>query len=577
MIKHRLYNKGKWGWNLSLLALVMVTMVSCNKDFENKRDLSVKSDTASGYKAPKVLYIILDGARGASINTVQAPALTEISENALHSFNSLSDENGLESTSWADMLTGVNKAKHKVTTADFSGNNLANYPMFFKQIKQANSNLRTAAFSSSPAFSQQLISNADVNENFNNDDEAVKTALVKELKQENASVIVAEFNGIEKAGKQYGYDASVAQYSAAILTVDAYIGAALKTLKERPSYDNENWLVVVASNKGGDFNVPPVKNDGTLFSKPLLNSFVLFYNPRFSFQYYAKPATTEVPYEGNVHPMGGDTTANVPAAKSALYNFGITGDFTVELKIKVLKFSTSAGNAPILFKSSSPANAATGWWIIHSGNTGGWRLGGLTSISVISNQPALQLNQWYTLGFKVYTEGGKRWAMIYQDGVKAYPNPVDITNRNANNNEELVAGFRSGFGSATKQLITEIKVFKTAIPDAFIASNACEVGLNSKHPYYNQLISYWPATDGGIGVFKDQGPAKNDFELKKYKWESFSEYAPKLCVNLPLDIYTRIPNGIDIPSFIYGWMGMKSMGLNLDGKTWIPVYNTIKP
>jgi hypothetical protein len=482
MIKHRLYNKGKWGWNLSLLALVMVTMVSCNKDFENKRDLSVKSDTASGYKAPKVLYIILDGARGASINTVQAPALTEISENALHSFNSLSDENGLESTSWADMLTGVNKAKHKVTTADFSGNNLANYPMFFKQIKQANSNLRTAAFSSSPAFSQQLISNADVNENFNNDDEAVKTALVKELKQENASVIVAEFNGIEKAGKQYGYDASVAQYSAAILTVDAYIGAALKTLKERPSYDNENWLVVVASNKGGDFNVPPVKNDGTLFSKPLLNSFVLFYNPRFSFQYYAKPATTEVPYEGNVHPMGGDTTANVPAAKSALYNFGITGDFTVELKIKVLKFSTSAGNAPILFKSSSPANAATGWWIIHSGNTGGWRLGGLTSISVISNQPALQLNQWYTLGFKVYTEGGKRWAMIYQDGVKAYPNPVDITNRNANNNEELVAGFRSGFGSATKQLITEIKVFKTAIPDAFIASNACEVGLNSKHP-----------------------------------------------------------------------------------------------
>jgi hypothetical protein len=133
MIKHRLYNKGKWGWNLSLLALVMVTMVSCNKDFENKRDLSVKSDTASGYKAPKVLYIILDGARGASINTVQAPALTEISENALHSFNSLSDENGLESTSWADMLTGVNKAKHKVTTADFSGNNLANYPMFFVQ------------------------------------------------------------------------------------------------------------------------------------------------------------------------------------------------------------------------------------------------------------------------------------------------------------------------------------------------------------------------------------------------------------------------------------------------------------
>lgn len=577
MIKHQLYKKGKWGWYLPLLTLVMVTMVSCNKDFENKRDLSVKADSVQGYKAPKVLYLILDGARGASVNTVQAPALTEISENALHSFNSVTDENGLESTGWADMLTGVNKAKHKVGTADFSGNNLANYPMFFKQIKQSNPNLRTAAFSSSPAFSQQLISNADVNENFNNDDEGVKTAMLKELKLANAAVVVAEFNGIEKAGKQYGFDASIPQYSAAILTVDAYIGAALNALKQRPSYSSENWLVVVASNKGGDFNVPPVKNDGTDFSKPLLNSFVLCYNPRFAFQYFSKPATTEVPYEGSVHPFGSDTTANVPAARSTAYNFGITGDFTVELKIKVLKFGTTAGNAPILFKSSSPANSTTGWWIIHSGITGNWRLGGLSATTMIANQPALKLNQWYTLGFKVYTESGKRWVMIYQDGVKAYPNPVEITNRNVDNNEELVAGFRSGFGSAAKQLITEIKVFKTAIPDDFIASYACEVGLNSKHPYYSKLISYWPATDGGIGVFKDLGPAKNDFLLKKYKWESFSEYNPKLCVNLPLDIYTKIPNGIDIPSFIYGWMGIKSIGLNLDGRTWIPVYNNVNP
>jgi hypothetical protein len=575
---HRQYQKYTCGINLVLVVMVLLAITSCNKDFANKLDLSGKADSISGYKAPKVLYIIIDGARGAAVNAVQAPALTEISENAMQTFNGLSDVSGLAATTWADMLTGVNKAKHKVTQADFSGNNLANFPMFFKQIKQSNPDTRTSAFSSTPAFSQNLISNADLNQNFSNDDAAVKAAMVTELKNEQAGVVLAEFNSVDRAGKQYGYDASVAQYSSAILTVDGYVAEAMRTLRERANFKKENWLVIVASNQGGDFPVPPAQNDGTLFSKPLLNTFAIFYNPRFSYQYYSKPGTSGLPYEGKTVALANDTTANIPAAQSNLYNFGTSGDYTVELKIKVLRFSTGNSNAPILFKTSSPANSTTGWWIIHSGVNGQWRLGGLPSAIMISNQPALKIGVWYTLGFKIYTENNKRWVMIYQDGVKAYANPVDITNRNVNNTEELVAGYRSGYGNTTKQLVTEIKVFNAAVPDNVIAAYSCKGAIDNKHPNYNNLIGYWPATDGFGGFFKDKSPSKNDFVLKnKFEWTAFSDFDSKLCVDLPADIYTRMPNGIDIPSLIYGWMGIKTLNLGLDGKTWVPVYNNLNP
>lgn len=579
MTTNRLYQKYTWRLNLSLIALVLFTIISCNKAFDNKLDLSEKGQEQQGNRVPKVLYIIIDGARGSAINTIQAPTLTEISENAMQTFSGVSDANGLASTSWADMLTGVNKTKHKVTQADFAGNNLANYPMFFKQIKQNNANLRTAAFSATLAFSQNLVSNADVNQNFNNDDAAVKTALVAELKNEQASIVLAEFNGVERAGQQYGYAANIPQYSTEVLTVDSYIGEAMNTLKQRPNYEKENWLVIVASNRGGSLNVPPGQNDGTLFSNPLLNSFVILYNPRFSYQYYAKPNTTELPYEGKAVPLANDSTANIPADKAAKYNFGTTGDFTVEFKIKVLRRSTGSSNAPILFKTSSPANSTLGWWVIHSGVNGGWRFGGMPASYMVSNRPALEVGEWYTLGFKIYTENSKRWVMIYQDGVKAYASPVDITTRaNQNNNEELVAGYRSGFGNTTKQLVTDIKIFNVAIPDDVILAYACKGAMSPKHPYYNNLIGYWPATDGSTGRFEDKSPSKNDFILKnKYEWTAFSDYSPKFCVDLPEDLYTRIPNGIDIPSAIYGWMNIKTLNMGLDGKTWIPVYNDVKP
>jgi hypothetical protein len=566
--------KSSWGLKLSLLMAVLFTMASCNKDFENKLDLSSKKDSLIGYKKPKVLYIIIDGARGSAVNLSRAPSVIEIDETAMQTYNGVSDPSGLPATTWADMLTGVSKAKHKVTQADFSGNNLASYPMFFKYLKNKNAGLRTAAFSSTPEFSQNLISSADVNQNFNNDDEAVKNAVVAELKEDKADVVLAEFNSVDRAGKSFGYDLSVPQYQYAIYLAFNHVDEILKTLKQRKNYEAENWLVIVASNQGGTYVVPPGEQDGSLYSNPLLNSFALLYNPRFAYQFYSKPNTGAQAYEGkSVGFTAGSIFGRIDVAKSDIYNFGTTGDYTVQLKVKIKNRGTN--NPPIIAKSENTGNGTAGWSFLLTAANSSWRMQ-VAGVNVSGT--ALNLDTWYTLTGKLYMDGATRRLKVFTNGV--LNGQLAITANATSTVAPLnIGASASAFGGGTAQTtITDVRIYNVALPDEYIASNFCKVELKSDDIYYNKLIGYWPGTDGISNKLVDMSPNKRDFILNgAYVWNDFSDLNPNLCVDLPADIYKRVPNGIDIPNFILSWMGINPLNLALDGKAWLPFYNDVNP
>lgn len=574
MMKHSLYKKGAWGLSLSLLTLIFITGVSCNKDFENRLDLSAKKDSVTGFKERKVLYVMINGTRGMTLNELQPPTITDIATNSLQTFNSVSDPNGVPATTITDMLTGVNKAKHKVTTADFAGNDLEKYPMFFKQIKVKNANLRTAAFTSTAAVSQNLITSADVNQNFPNDDAAVKTAMVAELKNDKASVVLAEFSSVDNAGKQFGYDASIPGYRTAILTIDGYLNEALTAIKERKNYASEDWLVVVASNQGGDFTLPPAQIDGSLYTKPLLNGFTLFYNPRFSYQFYGKPVTTGIPYEGKGVGFTASTIfGRIPVTDAAIYNFGTTGDYTVQLKVKIK--SRGSNNPPIIAKSDNTGNSTAGWSFLLTAANSSWRMQ-LAGSSVSGS--ALQLETWYTLTGKLYMEGGTRKMKVFTNGVLNGQN--NMTANGTSTTAPLnIGSSTSAFGGGTSQTtITDVRIYNVALPDDYIINNYCKPQTKPGELYYDKLIGYWPATEGLGNILIDKSPSKRNFVLNgAYTWNAFNDFTSNVCVDLPEDIYKRVPNGIDVPNFIYGWMGISAIGLNLDGRPWIPVYSDVKP
>lgn len=573
MIKYWLYKKRTQGVCLPLLVLWLFTLTSCNKDFENRIDLSAKRDSITGYKAPKVLYIIVDGARGVSVANIKAAELPDLADNSLQSYNSVSDESGLSATTWADMLTGVKKEKHKVTKADFSGNNLASYPMFFKYIKDKSNSFRTAAFAATPALSTNLVSHADVNLSFANDDIAVKNAVVNELKDEKATVVLAEFSGVDQAGKQYGYDVSIRAYSEAINQTFGYINDMVTTLKQRKNYEAENWLIVVASNQGGNFTIPPAQMDGSLFSNPLLNSFTLLYNSRFAYEFFSRPNAAAIPYEGKYINYSAETImGSIPASESTIYNFGTTGEFTVQLKLKLLK--RGALNPAIIAKSDNTGNSTAGWSFLLSNGSVNWRMQ-LAGSS--STGRALDLDTWYTLTGKLYMEGGSRRMKVFTNGV--LEGNVAMTANGTSTTAPLNIGFSPSYnGADASTIITDVRIYNTALSDEYISTNFCKTEVKPNDVYYKNLIGYWPSMDGIGNQLVDKSPSKRNFTLKgAYSWTAFNELSENLCVDFPDDIYTRMPNGVDIPSFIFGWMGIQSFGLNLDGKTWVPNYISTNP
>src|SRR5690606_18510988 len=156
---------------------------------------------------------------------------------------------------WADLLTGVRKEKHRVTNKDFSGNRLQEYPVFFSHIKERDPSFRIGAYSSADSLGTMLITGADVNETFGNNDEAMVSSLLDELKIDTAGLVFGQFSGVAIAGNTYGYDISHPEYKAAILKVDQQIGSIMTALKARATYAQEDWLVVVTSGKGGPFQI----------------------------------------------------------------------------------------------------------------------------------------------------------------------------------------------------------------------------------------------------------------------------------------------------------------------------------
>lgn len=251
-----------------MCSILAIAVISCNKDFLKALPDKNYSDTTSvAYGQRKVLYLIVDGARGTSVNSANVPNIKALLPNSIYSWVALSDPDSTRDVSnWANMLTGVKKEKHLVLNDNLTGANLANYPVVLKRIKDEKPTAKMVAFSSSAIFKNNFTTGAAVSELFDTD-EQIKTAVVNNINTDTASLILGHFNDVDEAGAKYGYDNSAPQYKAAIEKFDGYVGAIMDALKKRKNYQNEEWLVVIASSGGGQFTIPANQNDNTVFSK----------------------------------------------------------------------------------------------------------------------------------------------------------------------------------------------------------------------------------------------------------------------------------------------------------------------
>jgi hypothetical protein len=562
-----------------------IIFLSCNKGFDRLLDKNNYEDTTGIVaKTPKVLFLVIDGGRGEAVRNVQASNLQMMSDHAIYSWNSISDTLYQNATAWADLLTGVHKEKHGVISGDFSNNHLSAYPVFFKHIKTRIPSFRIAAFSAADSLGNTLITDADVNQTFANNDAAVADAIVQELKIDSAGLIFAQFGEVGAAGKAYGYDANVAEYRAAILQVDTYIGQALTALKQRGNYAKEDWLIVVTSGNGGPFILDPGDDDGTILSNTKANTFTFFYSPRYAPDFIDRPYTGNR-YSGKSVRLYGNTAATAVYATidsgKTDYNLGNIAEATIELKIK--KNKTSYGDYSYTYPSVIGNNMSLDWW-----NNTGW------AISLESNNWGLHFGQtgagfnmatagsisdgkWHDIAAVFVNRNNRRYLRLFTDGL--FNTEADITSYGSfDTDAPLTLGYMPGNVTDNNRwlnaYITEVKFWKAALPDTVISRYVCVPDLPSSHPYKDYLIGYWPCKDGFGGVFKDQGEWGHDFQIKgSYQWDDFSDL---MCPTSAGNLSQLVPQPVDVARQILNWLQISAdTKWDLDGRVWVTSYVTI--
>ncbi|WP_345208932.1 alkaline phosphatase family protein [Mucilaginibacter gynuensis] len=551
-------------------AILTTTIISCNKDFVRTLPGDKYQDTATvKYGNRKVLYLIVDGARGVSVQNANTPVLHALTKNSIYTWVGLSDPDATaQATNWASMLTGVKKEKHFVLTNDFLNSNLQNYPVLFERIKEINTNVKVASYTSSAAFKNNLTDGADVSELVTTDAE-VKDAVINNLKTDTASLIVGQFGDVNAAGAQYGYDNSFAPYKKSIEDFDGYVGEILTALEGRENYDNEEWLIVVASSAGGKFTIPANDNDNTVFSNTLANTFTIYHNTKYKTRIISKPFTGNRYLGKTVRLYGKDVRAEIDTVDAELFNIDDTTRFTIELKVK--KNEDEFYYPSILGKRRewSGGHPSVGWVIYLEGKYWYFEWRGTKDGDYRQCRGGdLRKGIWENVSVKCEKRGTQRFIRTYTNGV--FNNELEITaSGSLSNHDKLKLGFLNGNGHGEPNVyVSDIRFFKFPVPDNVIANYACETSIDESHPDYNFLAAYWPATDGQGSIIADVGPQARDFNLiGAYQWTDFNDI---ICPPSAAALATFVPQTVDIPSQIINWFKISNQQRwGLDSRVWL--------
>lgn len=533
------------------------------------------------YGAPKVLLLVVDGARGQSVRDANIPNMSALLPNAIHTWSGLSEENAQDIlVNWTDLFTGVNYRKHGVVGDDFSTAKLDLYPTFLTRIKNFDEDANMDMISPNPSYLDNYGDNAETV--LASHDEDVKNKVIASLAKEDITLIAAHFEEVGKAGQASGYDLSFAPYASAIHNFDSQVGAIMEALEQRPQIREENWLVIITSSQGGAFAIPPAEDDNTVFSNPALNTFTIMYSPVYSSKFIGKPYIGNK-LSGEFLRFNDGKYAELQTSDNDLFDLGADKDFTIELKVKKnrgpnnnwrFNFASLVGKK-VTWQSNwgSESQANMLGWVIHLAddfwifNARGDQ--GTGEVKADANQ-RMNNATWNALTIVGLHRDGRRYVRLYTNGV--FNREGDITDWG---NLDTDARFRIGFLPSADNwrsdvYMADVKVWNMALPDDLVQQYSCDVGVDPTHPYYANLAGFWPIIGGmSAGTLMDEGPL--GLHLKTgaddYPTTLLNDY---ICAPSTEQLGQMVPRTYDVSAQIISWLKVpRQLTWQLDGRVWL--------
>jgi hypothetical protein len=577
--------KRKWNYVLGMLLPVLL-LSSCNKDVQHVLKDSY-GPSGTEYKTGKVLLLVIDGAGGKAVqkavNTGKAPQIKSLANNSMYTYEGLADSKvELDKVDaqrgWANLMTGTTT---NGVGKDINDISQLTIPSFLSLLKTEKSGVKTCFLSSNDKFIAVFGKEADEAKKLAND-QAIKESTISLLAGTNGEVpdvTVVQFSGVEEAGLQSGfYDENYepsSQVVDAISQVDTKIGSIVETLKKRPLYEKENWLVIVTSSYGGLYGT--TKSTGSTFYNDLeRNTFTLLFSPRLQSSLLQAPTTDQLKY--NYYSpwyTGSGGTESAIVKDGTLFNMGSRSTDTKSYTIQFMIYDTwtNAGDGHSILAKRPRVGNGTGWNIRMSSG------GGNVAVFLQGNSAESDWN-WYQIRkgnpWRVFTYVYKECGPT--DSLVCYMDGELISQRALNNNEmstnaPLTIGKieASSTGTNGHFYVNNVQFYDIALPPAYLAANYCKTHLD-KQPgfeYWDHLLGYWPNDReedfGGKvlpdyskygSVYKGINAGKSDMILINPTWESGSKLDPNVCPLPDASFYRAVFNTVDIPYQIFQWLGV---------------------
>ena len=221
----------------------------------------------------KVLIIGIDGCRGDALLEAATPNLDSLWEGGAYSWQARTSFPSSSGPGWSSMLTATWPDKHHVLGNDFRAPNFDAFPHFFTRLEEVEPEAFTVSVVHWSPINTEILDTADVvRTGLSDADVAFETAEL--LAEADPDVVFVHFDDVDGAGHGHGFSPYVAEYLRAIEVVDEHIGRLLDSVQSRPTYEDEEWLIMVSSDHGGLLTGHGGPSDREM------NSFLIINSPR---------------------------------------------------------------------------------------------------------------------------------------------------------------------------------------------------------------------------------------------------------------------------------------------------------
>lgn len=436
----------------------------------------------------KVLIIGIDGCRSDALISANTPNLDHLIETGIYSPDALNDDITISGPGWSAILCGVWSDKHLVTGNNFQNNNYIEFPSFYKYLNDFDSSLHTVSICHWAPINNFIIQNhADFKVSVNTDME-VATLAASYLSVNDPDVIFLHFDDADHAGHSYGFSPMTNEYIAAIEGIDLHIGAILAAIGQRPTYNQEDWLILVSTDHGG---IGTGHGGNSLEEQ---NVFVIASSPSVQPSLLLKDSTIlpiainnclgdtlELQFDGI------DDRVQIPS--NSFFDFGTDQDFTVECRVRT---NLSADVAIVGNKNWDSGNYKGFVFSFKYPSGPQWKvnIGDGTNRADINTGGAIADNDWHTLSVSFDRDG---FMKMYQDGILL--DSADISHIGDINTSEGLFFGADIFGEyAYSGSIAEIRVWDTILTSTTINDWHCSK-VENIHPQIDKLIGYWKLND----------------------------------------------------------------------------------